>query len=109
MKEIKNKNKLKLMEDTNQLMIREFGDIEPEEITHKRLKLFMENVNPIIQEYAHNVVKRRGTTFHVERKLVKHTAKLIVLKELGKKYPEQVIEFLFNKSYKVKLRNNERR
>lgn len=109
MKEIKNKNKLKLIEDTNLLIDEEFGNIEPEEIIHERLSLFMGKINSVIQEYAHNVVKRKGTTSHVERKLVKHTAKLMVLKELGNKYPEQVVEFLFRKSYKVKFKNNERR
>lgn len=103
---IKNKNKRKLIENTNNLMTYEFGNIKPSEITPERLGLFLDKLNPFVQKYAHDVVKKHGTPAHVERKLVKNSARLIVFQELGKKYPEQVIEYLFKKSHKIKLRGD---
>lgn len=108
MEEIKNKKKRELINQANNIIVFEFGDLKPEELTPEKISHFIEKVNPYIQNYAHMVVKGKQITSHVERKLIKNKAKLIIFQELVKKYPDQIIEYLFRKSYKINFREKKK-
>jgi len=72
-----------------------FDKVKKEDVSTLDIDIFMREINPTLQDFAHNQVKSSGLMPHCDRKSYKDSLRLYILKIINKRYPDMTLEYLW--------------
>lgn len=65
------------------------------EVTTDDIDYFMKEINPLLLEFSHIKIEEYTFSGHIDRFSLKESLRLYILQQLARRFPSQVVEFLW--------------